>query len=221
MRRYVEAYVGEGTSGKSEVAVNRALELTTRGRRVTMVDLDIVKPCYTLRPIQGSLLAMGVAEVVTWASRDQVGMGETPVLWNPAASWVLQRSGDIVFGVGYGVEGAKALALVEGSEVEADLRVIMVINTTNPLTATVSDIVEVVSSFPAVHALVHNTHLGDETTAEIIQDGARIVGEAASVLHMPVVATTAVAELAAAIGEVDCAGHQVRAIRRLMTDTFW
>jgi Mrp family chromosome partitioning ATPase len=50
--RVLEAYTGEYASGKSENAVNRAVELARQGRRVTLVDLDLVEPCYTLRPLK-------------------------------------------------------------------------------------------------------------------------------------------------------------------------
>ena len=54
-QRIVEAYVGEYASGKSENAVNRALALHRQGRQVTLVDLDMVEPCFCLRPLKKSL----------------------------------------------------------------------------------------------------------------------------------------------------------------------
>lgn len=50
MNRIVEAYIGEYASGKSENAVNRALALAEQGRKVTLVDLDLVEPVYTASP---------------------------------------------------------------------------------------------------------------------------------------------------------------------------
>ena len=35
--RIVEAYIGEYASGKSEIAINRALELHSQGRQVSLV----------------------------------------------------------------------------------------------------------------------------------------------------------------------------------------
>ena len=56
--RVLEAYVGEYASGKSEIAINRALELKKLQHQVTPVDLDIVEPFYTLRPIKKNWKAM-------------------------------------------------------------------------------------------------------------------------------------------------------------------
>ena len=52
--RIIEAYVGEYASGKSENAVNRALAIRGQGLSVTLVDLDTVEPCYTMRPIKAN-----------------------------------------------------------------------------------------------------------------------------------------------------------------------
>ena len=68
----IEAYVGEYASGKSENAVNRAVALHRQGRQVTLVDLDTVEPCYTLRPIKKELEELGLT-VVAWETRDTVG----------------------------------------------------------------------------------------------------------------------------------------------------
>ena len=56
----MEAFIGEYASGKSEVALNRALHLLQEGRRsVTLVDYDLIEPFYTLRPIKKLLEEKG------------------------------------------------------------------------------------------------------------------------------------------------------------------
>lgn len=219
-KRIVEAYVGEYASGKSECAVNRALDLVRLGRRVTLVDLDIVEPCYTLRPIQDELRALGV-DVIAWETRRTVGLGEAGTLLKPQARWALYRPGDVIFDVGYGVAGARTLNLVEGAAEDPDLVVLAVINASRPMTASVEDIVEHVRSLGRVDGLINNTHLAEETTVEVVQEGAKLVAAAARILGLPVVATTAVEEVAAAIGPRDAMGHPVHPIRRVMPRAFW
>src|SRR5690554_1354287 len=116
--RIVEGYVGEYASGKSEVAVNRAIELLNSGHpRVTLVDLDIVEPCYTLRPIKDKLSKLGLS-VLAWDTRDTIGLGETGNILRAENKWALRREGDIILDIGYGVEGAKTLNLLEGAQEE-------------------------------------------------------------------------------------------------------
>ena len=124
----MEGYIGEYASGKSEVAVNRALDLLHQGHpEVTLVDLDIVEPCYTLRPIKSKLESMGL-HVLAWETRQTIGLGETGNILRAENRWALRREGDIILDIGYGVEGAKTLNLLEGAKEEANLHVIVVVN---------------------------------------------------------------------------------------------
>ncbi len=218
--RILEAYIGEYASGKSENAVNRALELARLGRMVTLVDLDLVEPCYTLRPLKRLLEEQGIA-VIAWDTREMVGLGETGNLLKPEAAFCLLRPGDVILDIGYGVAGARVLNLIEGAAEEKDLKVYAVINIARPLTATVPDIVEHVRSLGRVDGLINNSHLGGETDVEIIREGSRIVTEAAAILGVPVIATAVMEELAPLVGETDWYGHPVRVLRRYLPQAFW
>ena len=89
------------------------------------------------------------------------------------------------------------------------------------MTSTVEKVVEYVTGLGRVDAILNNTHLDDETTVEIVQEGAKQVYAAAQELGIPMVATSAVKELADQIGPVDAVGCEVRPLRRLMPKAFW
>lgn len=216
----IEAYVGEYASGKSENAVNRAVSLHRSGRPVTLVDLDTVEPCYTLRPIKKELEDLGLS-VVAWETRDTVGLGEAGSVIKGAVRWVLRRPGDVIMDVGYGVHGARIFNLVEGALENPYLKIIAVINVSRPFTATVEDIVEYVESLGRVDALLNNTHMGEETDPAIVQRGAAMVTKAADILKLPVVASAATAEIAERIGPIDCSGNPVWPLDRFMPRSFW
>lgn len=216
----IEAYVGEYASGKSENAVNRALALNEKGLVVTLVDLDTVEPCYTIRPIKLELEQAGI-DVVAWETRDTVGLGEAGGVIKGAMRWVLKRPGNIIMDVGYGVHGARIFNLIEGAFDNPYLKIIAVINMSRPFTATVDSILEYVASLGRVDALLNNTHMAEETTVDIVQNGAKGVSEAAAKLGLPVVATAAVEDIAQLIGEKDCMGNPVRRLKRIMPKTFW
>lgn len=216
----IEAYVGEYASGKSENAVNRAIRLRRWGLKVTLADLDTVEPCYTIRPIKKDLERRGI-EVVAWETQDTVGLGEAGGVIKGAMRWVLHRPGSVILDIGYGVHGARVFNLIEGAYDNPYLKIIAVVNMSRPVTATVSGIVEYVRSLGRVDALLNNTHLGEETTAAVVQRGAAGVAEAGRQLGLPVVATAAVRELAAQIGERDDQGNPVWPLVRIMPKTFW
>lgn len=216
----VEAYVGEYASGKSENAVNRAVALAGEGEPVTLADLDLVEPFYTLRPLKQELQRQGI-QVLAWETKDTMGLGEAGYPLHPEIRWALKRPGHIILDVGYGVEGAKTLNLLEGAANHPHLRILAVINVSRPVTDTVAKIVEYVKTLGKVHGLINNTNLGDDTTIGVIQEGARVVAEAAGELGLPVVATSVAEELQPQLGSRDVMGHPIRWIKRYMPRTFW
>ncbi|MFZ7103044.1 MAG: hypothetical protein ACOWWO_10395 [Peptococcaceae bacterium] len=220
MTRIVEAYIGEYNSGKSEVSINRAIDLLNQGRKVTLVDLDIVEPFYTLRPLKKELEAKGLT-ILAWETKETYGLGEAGNIIKPEMRWALRREGDIVLDIGYGVEGAKTLNLVEEKEKHPELRIYAVLNIGRPITADKEEIIEYVKSLGPVHGIINNSHLGNETDVQFIQEGARVIGEAARELGLPVIATTVDYRLGEKIGAQDEQGNPVRLLYRYMDRSFW
>lgn len=194
--------------------------MARRGRRVTLADLDLVEPCYTLRPLKKKLAAEGV-RVLAWETEELSGLGETGNVLRPENRWVLKHPGDIILDIGYGVEGTKTLNLLEGAAADPDLKVLLVVNIARPMTSSVEEIVDYVKQVGRVDGLINNTHLGSETTVEVVRRGAVVVAEAACRLGLSVVATTALKDLAQEIGSQNGIGHPVRQIVRYMPDAFW
>ena len=183
--RIVEAYIGEYASGKSEMAINRALELNKQGRQVTLVDLDTVEPFYTLRPIKKMLEAMNL-NIIGFSREESFGLGETGAMLNPQARWALMNEGDIIMDIGYGVNGAKTLNLVEGVDQTPELKVLAVLNASRPMTNSRERIYEYIVELGRVDGIVANTHMGNETTMEIIEAGNQIIIEVAKDLQIEV-----------------------------------
>jgi len=220
LQRIVEAYIGEYNSGKSEVAINRALDLLKEDRKVTLVDLDIVEPFYTLRPLKKELEQKGLT-ILAWETKDTTGLGEAGNIIKPEMKWALRREGDVVLDIGYGVEGAKTLNLVEEKEKNPELRIYAVLNIGRPMTSDKDEIIEYVKTLGPVHGIINNSHLGNETDVEFVQEGARIIGAAARELGLPVIATTIDYRLRDQMGSNDCQGNPVRLLYRYMDRSFW
>lgn len=212
--------MGEYAAGKSENAVNRALGLVRMNRKVRLVDLDLVEPFYTLRPIQDSLRREGM-EVIARRTAESAGLGETGGILTRETAGSLHFPGDVILDVGYGSHGVKTLKLVHGALDPGAITVCMVVNGMRPLTSTVELIVDYVRDFGRVDGLINNTHLGDETTVELVQEGARLAARAAGILGIPVLATSAVEAVAAKIGPADIMGNPVRPLKRWMPDAVW
>ena len=190
-------------------------------KQVTLVDLDLVEPFYTLRPIKNELSEMGL-QVVAWETRETVGLGEAGSTIKPEARWVLRRPGEIILDIGYGVEGARVLNLIEGADSDENLHIYVVLNIGRPMTAIVDDIVDYVKELGVVHGVINNSHLGDDTTVEFVQEGAEIITAAANLLNLPVIATYMESRFKNEVtGSTDVKGNPIRFLNRFMTKTFW
>lgn len=217
--RIMEAYVGEYASGKSEVAINRALSLLGEELPVTLVDLDLVEPFYTLRPLKRELEGMGL-NVIAWETQDVLGFGETGSLLMPQMRWALQREGHVIIDVGYGVSGSRVFNLLEGYA-DSELKVLAVLNVSRPMTANLEDIVEYLQAFEQLDGLVNNTHLGDETELATICHGVEIGAAVAEALGIPVIATAADERFRRQLGRVDHRGNPIRYLKRYMEKAYW
>lgn len=217
--RIIEAYVGEYASGKSEMAINRALELKNLGRQVTLVDLDTVEPFYTLRILKKPLEEMGL-KLISFAREESFGLGETGAMMNPQARWALRHEGDVILDIGYGVHGAKTLNLVEGAYESPDLRILAVINAARPMTDTPAKVKEYLSELGRVDAIVLNTHLGDQSTPAIIKTGNDMIQAAAQEIGIPI-AYVAIEEKWREVIPVADYQPPIKYIRRYMPTAIW
>jgi len=217
--RVVEAYVGEYASGKSEMAVNRAIELKNKGHSVTLVDLDTVEPFYTLRPLKKKLEEKGL-NLIAFSREESFGLGETGAMLNPRARWALMHEGDIILDIGYGVNGARTLNLVEGAQESKELKVIAVVNYTRPMTNSREKIKEYIASLGRVDAVIANTHLAEETTVDLIKQGNGEIIKAAEELGIPVDYIAVEERLKGLINEENFK-VPVKFIKRYMPDAIW
>lgn len=186
---------------------------------MTLVDLDTVEPFYTLRPLKKKLEAAGL-NVIGFSAQDAFGLGETGAMLNPAARWALRHEGDVILDVGYGVYGAKTLNLVEGAQNSTELRIIIVINYTRPMTNSAERIKEYIASHEKVDAIAANSHLGDETTIEVIKEGSRVIFQVARELNIPV-DYVAIDENLRDIAEREDFMVPVKYIKRYMPAAMW
>lgn len=225
MRR-VEVYTGAYASGKSETAINRAIDLHNSGKSVTIVDLDTVEPAYTLRPLVKQLEEKGLNVI---AQTDYFGLGE-------AASYVTGdqinclsvAEDDVVIDVGYGASGLDVLDILNGIEKEADLNIYIVINTSKFETSSVENILEYIEfssglekrEWKKFSGIISNTHFGDETTKEDVISGLEMIKEVSEKTGIPVIAVGVDKKLESEF-ENTCLGVPVWIYDRMMPNALW
>lgn len=193
MNRIVEVFTGAYASGKSESALNRALQYAKKKEPITLVDLDTVEPAYCLRALVNELKEEGVNVV---AQTDTFGLGEAGSYITAEQLNCLSNKGNIIIDVGYGATGLDTLEIINGIDEEENLKIYLVVNTSKFETKDVESILEYISfssglkkkEWKKFSGLIANTHFSNETTLEDIKRGYVIVKAASCAADIPIIA---------------------------------
>jgi hypothetical protein len=184
----VVAVTGALGSGKTEWVLNLALGFSGLGEKVTIADIDIINPYFCIRQVSEKLERRGFRIITTpenarWSDMSVV----SPVVTRALA----EDDGRLLLDIGGDAEGALALKQFEPDIRKAGYLLILVVNTFRPQTSTVEAIEKMLRKMEgicglSVGALVSNSHLMDETSAEDYVRGLETVCAAGKKLGLPV-----------------------------------
>ena len=181
-------FAGHYGSGKTNIAVNYAMYLAKMGRKVCIADLDIVNPYFRTKDSEEELKALGIDLISPQYANSNVDL---PAL--PAESYRLVQDKSVfgIMDIGGDDRGAYALGRFKDFiKKENDYRMAFVANCYRPLTATVSDTVEIMREIEAAsgmefNCIVNNSHLGNETDAKTVLDSLDYINELCRVTGLP------------------------------------
>ncbi len=194
----VTVLTGHYGSGKTNLAVNWALRLSETGRTVTVADLDIVNPYFRTTDRRRELEARGIRLIASQFANSNLDL---PALPAELYATVESREAYAVLDVGGDDRGAVALGrYVPFIQAEGDYEMLFVVNFCRPLTRTAFDAlgvlreVEAACGLPAT-ALVNNSNLGRETTADTVLQTVERMQELSQLVGLPVKMTAVSREL--------------------------
>ena len=165
----VTILTGHYGSGKTSIAVQYALRLREAGSAVSICDLDIVNPYFRSTDHRVELEAAGVRLVTSQFAGSNL---DIPALPKELYAAIADKSGYAVLDVGGDDRGAVALGRYVPDIVgEGNYEMLFVANFFRPLTKTAEDALQVLREVETAcgmraTALVNNSNLGLETTAE-------------------------------------------------------
>lgn len=226
MARKTEVYAGAYASGKSETAINRALQYANSGEKITLVDLDTVEPAYTLRPIVKPLKDMGI-NVIT--QEDAFGLGEAATYVTSHQINCLANEGDIIIDVGYGASGLDVLDIITDIGDEENLEIFLVVNTSKFETCSEENILEYITFSEGIEkrqwkkfaGFISNTHFGGETTKEDVIRGYEILKSVSEQVNIPIKAIGVANFLKDEFTEDSYDGVPIWFYERMMPNALW
>lgn len=197
-------FAGHYGSGKTNIAVNYALQLAREGKTVCIADLDIVNPYFRTADSAKELEEAGVKLVSPQFANSNVDL---PALPAEAYRLVEDKSSYGIMDIGGDDRGAYALGrYVPFIIKENNYRMVYVANCYRPLTRTAQDALEVMREIESACGLmftdiVNNSHLGSFTDVQTLLDSQDFIRELSKISGLPVYMTTVRADLCDAVSK--------------------
>ncbi len=216
----VTVLVGHFGSGKTEIALNLAMDQASAGVPVTMADLDVVKPYFRTRSARALLTEAGIDLLAPEGPNIHADL---PIIVPEIRSHLRQSLRRLIIDVGGDDVGAKVLGSLSDVVPHGETECLLVLNFRRPSTPDPKAAVEMVREIEAVGrlpvaGLISNTHLMDETDLEVILDGLENAQQTGELLGIPVVAVAAAEDLAVELrARID---RPVVALRRIVVPPF-
>ena len=193
----IVAIVGNYGSGKTEVAINLAVNRKRSGLAVRIADLDLVNPYFRTREVRNTLEALGIKVILP--PREYL-QADLPILSPAIAGMIRQPDGLTLLDVGGDDAGATVLAALGDAFAGLKVHMLQVVNPMRPRTATVEGCLKIkaeieAASKLAVSGLIGNANLIDETGAAEIVDGYNFLLEMSEASGLPLEFITVATDL--------------------------
>ena len=199
-------FAGHYGSGKTNIAVNYALQLAEEGKKVLIGDLDIVNPYFRTKDSAAELEKAGVELISPQYANTNVDL---PAL--PAENYrlVQDKSTYGIMDIGGDDRGAYALGRYTPFILEENnYRMAFVANCYRPLTRTPEDALEIMREIEQAckmqfTCIVNNSNLGPETTPETILESIDYIQKLSRLCGLPLWMHTAERSVAEKLPPMD------------------
>lgn len=179
--------------GKTNLALNLALEAAEKGRRVKLADLDLVNPYFRSSDYGPALREKGVelfCPTYAGTTLDLPAVGPQ-LLQLPEAV-----CDDVILDAGGDDAGASVLGCMAPQLIKMPYTMLYVVNARRVLTQTAEEAAAIGREIEracrlSITGVVNNTHLQNETTAQTVRDSMPFAKETARLLGVPLLFTTA------------------------------
>ena len=198
---------GHYGSGKTNIAVNMAMELRKMYERVAVADLDIVNPYFRTLDSRDDFEHAGIRLIVSAYANSNVDIPALPqdmyaLTDDPALHAVVDVGGDD--------RGAYALGrLSPAIREENNYDMFLVINKYRPLTPDAESTLEIMHEIETAASLpftgiINNSNLAAETTPETVLNSVSYAEEVSRLSGLPLVLTSAETTVAEGLyGKID------------------
>ena len=189
----ITIFAGHYGSGKTNLAVNYALELRKQvAGALVLCDMDIVNPYFRTADYAKLLAERGIELISSSYANSNV-----EAVWYPTRAARVFDDAALTSIIDLGGDDCGALALgryaarIKG---RGDVNLLMAVNPCRPLTRDVGGLLQIKHEIEKAagirfSGMVNNTNLGEGTTADIVKEHMGLVREMSRALALPIVIT--------------------------------
>jgi len=182
--------------GKTNFSINLAMDFLKKGRKVTMVDMDLVNPYFRTSDYRELLESKGIEVIAPVFGHTNLDL---PSL--PAAMYSIFDSKDLVIcDVGGDDVGATVLGRFRPQFANFEYDMLYLVNHFRNMTSEPEEAVQILREIEAVSGLkankiVNNSHLMYDTDEEVLLGGKAYAQKVAEILGIDVLCNTVKREL--------------------------
>lgn len=178
-------------AGKTNIAVNLAMDIAKSGQKCRIADLDIVNPYFRSADNAKMLENMGVQTMIPTFANTNVDIPALP----PNYQLLFTGDGKSVADVGGDGDGAAVLGLSHDDYIESGYRMYFVYNRYRYITSEPEGALEVLNEIKRAsglefHGIINNSNLGAETTKETVINALPYAKRLAEIANLPLLLTT-------------------------------
>lgn len=186
--RRIRVITGHYGSGKSEFAVNYAIALAKQGKKVCLVDLDIVNPYFRSREKEVELKELGVEVIASSIGGAAI---DVPAVSASILKPLHQKEYEAVIDLGGDPMGARVLSRFYKDLQDEPIDVFFVVNAYRPETADLAGALSYLrriedTARQRVTGLINNTHLLKSTKVEDVLLGQKLTQALSKETQIPI-----------------------------------
>lgn len=174
-------------SGKTELALNMALENAAKFDNTVLADLDLVNPFFASRELKNYLANLGVRMV---APQGDLLFGDVPSI-PPEILGYIRQDNNLFIDLAGDEAGATVLGYLNRYILERNYELYLVVNPYRPFAASLDEITKLKTNLESVSRLkftgiISNPNLVEETDMDTVIQGHRKVESYAQKMHLPI-----------------------------------
>lgn len=188
---------GHFGSGKTELALNLAINEKQHYPKVAINDLDVINPYFRSRDAHAELIKH---QVELLAPKGQLSTSDLPIVSGEMYRVIHDPSYRLIVDAGGDQDGAMALGQYFNEWKELKPEVLFVLNANRPYVSTLEGVLDTIEKIEkasrlAVTGIINNTNIASETTINDIIVGYDLSQKVARCLQIPMLCTTISTEL--------------------------